>query len=295
MSEPTAPISVRQAQTHPDLVVAAIALPGSHVELCDFPELHAETLRVVEEQSVLSLGLSSLSETAEGRFASAGVPRYTRYGSLSFRPAGVPFEARVSRGRYHTIRCRFESTAQWPTPLDPSTLSNAQLEACFDIHAPRIEDAMLRLAEELAARKPDSRALAQALVTGITIDLSRYLAEAGTHALQTGGGLAPKHLRRVFSRMDQPGAAPNIDELAALCGLSRYHFMRAFKQSVGESPAAYARRLLMTRARNLLTFSDKPVDDIARQLGYTSAAAFSTAFRRASGRSPSAWRACMHQ
>jgi len=293
MRQDIAPISVRQAQTRKDLVVAAIDLPAVHVELCAFPELHAETLRGVELQSVLSLGLSSLLEAAEGRFSSAGAPRYTRYGPLNFRPAGVPFEARVSRGQFHTIRCRFESNAQWAAPIGLGTLSDAQLEACFDIHSPRIEDAMLRLAEELTAPAAGSEALVDALVKTIAIDLARYLTDADRHAVQTGGGLAPRHLRRVYSRMEEPGTAPSVDELAALCGLSRYHFMRAFKQSVGESPAAYARRIVMKKARNLLASSDRPLGEIAAQLGYCSTSAFSAAFRRTCGRSPSAWRACI--
>ena len=57
MRENPGPISVRQAQTRKDLVVAAMDLPAVHVELCAFPELSAETVRGVELQSVLSLGL----------------------------------------------------------------------------------------------------------------------------------------------------------------------------------------------------------------------------------------------
>ncbi|MAA86798.1 MAG: hypothetical protein CME39_03970 [Haliea sp.] len=293
MRENSGPISVRQAQTRKDLVVAAMDLPAVHVELCAFPELSAETVRGVELQSVLSLGLSSLLEAAEGRFSTTGAPRFTRYGPLNFRPAGVPFEVRVSKGHYHTVRCRFEPDAAWITPVGSGALSEAQLEACFDIHSPRIEDAMLRLAEELTAPTPESRALGGALVKTIAIDLARYLADADRHAMQAGGGLAPRHLRRVFSRMEAVGPAPNVDELAALCGLSRYHFMRAFKQSVGESPAAYANRIVMKHARNMLASSDRPLGEIAALLGYSSAAAFSVAFRRTSGRSPSAWRACI--
>lgn len=291
MQHSPAPISVRQAQDRSDLVVASIQLPAVRVELCAFPELHAETVRVVEPQSILSLGLSPLLAAAEGRFARSAVPRYTRFGPLNFRPAGVPFEARVSQGRYHTIRCRFEATGDWLDEIEFSTLEDSQLEACFDIHAPRIEDSMLRLAEELSSPAPDSTPLVAALVRTITIDLSRYLVDAGRHVLPAGGGLAARHLRQVFARMEAPGPAPNVDQLAALCGLSRYHFMRAFKQSVGETPAAYARQLLMTRARNMLASSDLSLAEIGERLGYRSAAAFSAAFRRSCGRSPGAWRA----
>ena len=293
MSKNSSPVSVRQAQTQTDLVVQSITVAGATVELCAFPELLAETLLITESESVLSLGLSQLLAQAEGRFASAQVPRFSRFGSLNFRPAGVPFEVRVSSGSYHTIRCRLHPSKLLATGINPDTLSAAQLEACFDIHAPRIEDTMMRLAEEVNDQAADSTAMVDALVTSIALDLARYLfdAERGNHSHR--GGLAPRHLRLVFSRIDEPGPPPSVQQLADLCGLSRYHFMRAFKESVGESPGAYTQKMLMTRARNLLSASDRPISSIANLLGYNNTAAFSSAFRRHSGRSPRAWRACL--
>lgn len=293
MSKNSPPVSVRQAQTQTDLVVQSITVAGATVELCAFPELLAETLLITETESVLSLGLSQLLQQAEGRFASAQAPRFSRFGSLNFRPAGVPFEVRVSGGSYHTIRCRLAASTLLAASINPDTLNATQLEACFDIHAPRIEDTMMRLAEEVSDQAADSTAMVDALVTSIALDLARYLADAERGDHPHRGGLAPRHLRLVFSRIDEAGPPPSIQQLATLCGLSRYHFMRAFKESVGESPGAYAQKMLMSRARHLLSANDRPISSIAKALGYNSAAAFSSAFRRHSGRSPRAWRACL--
>ncbi|MBQ0796888.1 AraC family transcriptional regulator [Zhongshania sp.] len=293
MTIKTKPISVKQAQTQANLVIHAIELPGAKVELCAFPELQAETIVVTEQHSVLSLGLSRLLEQAEGRYTSFKAPRFRRFGTLNFRPADIPFEVRVSQGKYHTIRCRFNAKTLQDLGITTSELDEAQLEACFDIHAPRIEDAMMRLADEVANQSSDSPTLIAALLTTIAVDLSRYIHDAKLRELPHRGGLAPRHLRLVFARLDQLGAPPSIAEMAELCGLSRYHFMRAFKESIGESPSNYAQKILMARARALIASSERPLGEIAQELGYTSNAAFSAAFRRHCGRSPRAWRACL--
>ena len=65
----------------------------------------------------------------------------------------------------------------------------------------------------------------------------------------------------------------------------RYH-----EAAIGESPMRYLARWRMQIAANLLTQSDAKVAAIGAQVGYDSEAAFSRAFRRATGRAPGAWR-----
>lgn len=291
MSQSTPRISLQQAQRDAGIVRHSAIVPSATVELCDFPDLMAEALTITESASILSLGLSPPLEEALGRVPHFQTPRYCQFGTLNFRPAGIPFEVQVSEGRYHTIRCRFAAERLRARGIDPEALNEAQLEACFNIHAPRIEDTMMRLADEVSHLSADSEVLIEALVTAIAVDLSRYL-EATAHSERSPrGGLAPRHLRLVLSRMNQPGAAPVVEELAALCGLSRFHFIRAFRDTVGDSPSAYAHKVLMTRARTLIASSERPIGEIAKELGYQHSAAFSAAFKRHCGRSPRAWRA----
>ncbi|WP_165611258.1 helix-turn-helix transcriptional regulator [Sphingomonas jatrophae] len=282
------PVSIADARRDPRLVRAALALPGIAVELCDYPEVAPQTVTVVEPQAMLSLGLSPLLPQSEGRFGRAGT-RFARFGSLSFRPAGVPSELRFAGGAFETIRCRFEGQAL-PPALHGKALDEAQLAACFDIRRQPIEDAMLRLAEEVAQPREDSIALAQALVDTIRLDLARYLAEAGRLAARRSGGLTPRQLRRCAARIDADGPPPAIDELAALCGLSRFHFMRTFRATTGESVGSFVQRARMARAKAMLARDDGPLADIAHALGYRSAAAFSAAFHRVVGRPPGAFR-----
>ncbi|RKT80142.1 AraC family transcriptional regulator [Terracoccus luteus] len=86
---------------------------------------------------------------------------------------------------------------------------------------------------------------------------------------------------------------PNLggDEVAARVHLSRFHLDRVVSAIAGETAAALRRRVLLERAAHrLATSPDTGVVDVAVEAGYGSHEAFTRAFRRAYGRTPSAWR-----
>ncbi|HSS79803.1 MAG TPA: AraC family transcriptional regulator [Gaiellaceae bacterium] len=88
--------------------------------------------------------------------------------------------------------------------------------------------------------------------------------------------------------LDQPRLSG--DELASRAHLSRFHFDRLVAAAAGEPPAALRRRILLERAAYQLITSDQDVLDVALGAGYSSHEAFTRAFTRAYGRSPSDWR-----
>ncbi len=90
--------------------------------------------------------------------------------------------------------------------------------------------------------------------------------------------------------LDDP--AVSAEDLAARAFLSRFHFDRVVTATGGEPPGALRRRLLMERAAyRLLRHRDRTVLDIAVEAGYGSHEAFTRAFTRAYGATPSAVRA----
>jgi AraC-like DNA-binding protein len=70
---------------------------------------------------------------------------------------------------------------------------------------------------------------------------------------------------------------------------------RIFKRSYGESPGAFRRRLVLERAAEALRQPGSAVWKVALESGFTSPEAFSRAFRRAFGVTPSAVRAAPEQ
>jgi len=283
-------ISISQARGQPEVVRRALVLDGAVAELCAFPEVRAETLRLAEPETVLMLGLSRLLSGSEGRLA--GDPRrpFARFGGLALRPAGVPLEIHVGQGAFDTVRIRFAETRIAPA-LDGVTIDDALLAACLDLRAPAIEEAMLRLAGELDHPAPDSAALGEALVTLIVLDLARHLREAAMRAGRRKGGLSAHALRTATAMIEAAGPPPSVAALARACGLSRAHFIRCFHESTGLSPGAAIRWRQVERAKVLLADRARGLDSVARELGYAGAPSLSAAFRRETGRSPGAWRA----
>jgi AraC family transcriptional regulator len=105
------------------------------------------------------------------------------------------------------------------------------------------------------------------------------------------GGLTERQLsvlrRHVEGHLDQP--LP-IAALAALVGLSAFHFARAFKASMGIAPAAWIRLRRLTVAQRLLQDATRSVSDVAAAVGYDSPSRFSRAFRALTGKTPSQFR-----
>ena len=81
-----------------------------------------------------------------------------------------------------------------------------------------------------------------------------------------------------------------VPELAQLACLSRSAFADRFSQTLGEPPLTYLTRHRMRLAARQLRCSPLSLSKIAEQVGYSSEAAFSHAFKREYGEAPSVWR-----
>lgn len=77
-----------------------------------------------------------------------------------------------------------------------------------------------------------------------------------------------------------------VGDLARTAGTSISTFKRMFLRYIGIPPGTWLRQKRIERALALLENSGKTISDIAFELGYSDAAAFSRAFRQATGLSP---------
>jgi AraC-like DNA-binding protein len=87
-----------------------------------------------------------------------------------------------------------------------------------------------------------------------------------------------------------PGHDWKVEELARVCCLSRSAFAARFVARVGIPPAAYLAHVRLDTATDLLRDTALSVTLIAANVGYTSEAAFSRAFKRRYGTPPARWR-----
>jgi AraC-like DNA-binding protein len=89
----------------------------------------------------------------------------------------------------------------------------------------------------------------------------------------------------------EPAAPWSVATLAGRTGVSRSTLAKRFADLVGEPPLTYLTRWRMTLAADLLTERETAtIAEVARVVGYSDAFAFSAAFKRVRGVSPSAFR-----
>ncbi|WP_336111282.1 AraC family transcriptional regulator [Streptomyces sp. PTD9-10] len=89
---------------------------------------------------------------------------------------------------------------------------------------------------------------------------------------------------------ENPAHRWTVAELATRVGQSRATFAAHFTGAVGEPPLTYLTGWRMALAADLLRDTEETVAAVAREVGYGDAFAFSVAFKRARGASPSNWR-----
>ena len=75
-----------------------------------------------------------------------------------------------------------------------------------------------------------------------------------------------------------------------MAGLEERTFLRRFRAATGLKPTEYAQHLRVGKARELLEFTNRPVDQIAWSVGYEDPGAFRKVFHRIVGLSPGDYR-----
>lgn len=145
------------------------------------------------------------------------------------------------------------------------------------------------VADEVAAARPGRDLMVAHAVEMMLIEALRLAAD-GVGALARPGllaGLADPQLARALRRLHADVARPwTVAALAREAGLSRSVFSRRFGETVGMAPVTYLIGWRMALARDMLQRRAMPLEAVAEAIGYQSASAFSTAFRREVGCAP---------
>ncbi len=103
--------------------------------------------------------------------------------------------------------------------------------------------------------------------------------------------VVPRRLDALWARVDESLASRwSLQDLACVAGLSAGHLRAVCLRERGEPPVRHLARRRLQRAATLLVSTSDTVERVAHAVGYSNAFAFSTAFRRAYGRSPGGYR-----
>ncbi|MET3709552.1 AraC-like DNA-binding protein [Sphingomonas trueperi] len=173
-------------------------------------------------------------------------------------------------------------------PLLLSLLPNFILITASEGRATRFGRLIELLSEECASDHPGKELIVQRLLEVLLVEALRWRS-LGTGNVPAGLlrgmrdlGLA-RALRAIHADVRESWT---VAGLARHAGMSRSAFAARFVEALGCAPFEYLARWRMALAKDALTRGAKSLDRIAVEIGYESASAFSTAFRKRLGCSP---------
>ncbi|MBE9604075.1 helix-turn-helix transcriptional regulator [Acetobacteraceae bacterium H6797] len=172
--------------------------------------------------------------------------------------------------------------------MDPARLRMRDVSGADDGF---VSGVMAGLIQELRAAPGANRLFVQGLVESLTIHLLRRHAEARAGSRRRPAQLSTWKLRKALDDMEAHLAEPfDLDRLAALCGMSRFHFSRAFRGTMGHSPSRWLILRRIEHAKTMLRETDRQMIEIAARIGYDSPSHFAKVFREETGLTPRAFR-----
>lgn len=236
---------------------------------------------------------------------------------------GISLQAGHRRRIYHEGRARNHDFGTGSVYVrDFAEDYRADLDSTFDfvlVELPR------HVFERAADERPGARIRSLACVTGMADPLLLHLAQGLSTVLQRpqeasalfldqlgnamtthlldryGGSLAgAREAGRTLSRLHEARAKDmlrsrldgtvSIGEIADACHLSRSYFIRAFRETTGQTPLQWLQSQRMSVARGLLLESGLTLAEIAAACGFADQSHFTRAFTQAEGRPPGHWR-----
>jgi AraC family transcriptional regulator len=306
----------------------AAHMPGPHVAACEgcapmrftpsdiaqrdvahWTGIDAETVSLVrcepyEYQLQSSCHLLVMAEQADrddGETQVEGLPTSTLRnvsGTLTFVPRGHRLRGwkkprGLSRATYFYI------DPDGPL-LDPELrFSETEFKPRLHFHDAELWSIAAKLKAQADNPAPGQQQYAEALGILLAHELLRLNSGVEEGAAKEGdyvrGGLAAWQKTRVTDYVEEHLAENMLlSQLAEVARLSPFHFSRAFKQSFGSPPLRYVTSRRIERAKMLLG-ADTSITQVGLAVGFGETSSFTTAFRRHTGVTPTAFRRGLDQ
>ncbi|GAT31885.1 helix-turn-helix domain-containing protein [Terrimicrobium sacchariphilum] len=117
--------------------------------------------------------------------------------------------------------------------------------------------------------------------------LEEYPEGRGCFAWAAGSGRFKPALDFIADHLAKP---IRNEELARRCGMSTSHFIRMFRGALGVTPTQYVMDRRIASSAEMLTCTERSIEDIAESLGFSDRFHFSKAFAQRLNATPAAYR-----
>ena len=157
----------------------------------------------------------------------------------------------------------------------------------------RLQTIIKRVYEEIKGEKENYRLIVYALITELFalllrdhINSEKVLNKAEKHTKRAD--LISPALTKIFEDFDKK---ITVKELADLCSISEYHFLRTFKKETGFTVVQYIINYRISLAETLLKTTKNTIEEIAYACGFDDVSYFYRCYKKIKGVSPKKSRA----
>jgi AraC family transcriptional regulator len=173
--------------------------------------------------------------------------------------------------------------------LDPARITIPPLDS---LDHPQLRAAMLAVDTEMTAGGAGGRLVAESLANVLAVHLIRQVVAPRQTASRREGALPRAKLRAVVDFIEEHLVdGPSLEQIAAVAGLSPYHFARQFKAATRLPPHQYLIARRVERAKQLVQRrGDLSLAQVAASAGFSDQSVFSHHFKRIVGVTPGQFR-----
>ncbi len=207
-------------------------------------------------------------------------------GAVSFMPPGEVHDGSGNEDGFRLRTFRVAPELLLPLCADIAGREGAPGSAGVVLKDPLLARQLRCLHEALGGQQETATLAGQ---SGLIEIFAGLLEASGGHPgpEPVAGGLGDAECRRVrdycISRLAE---RITLEDLASLCGMSRFQFLRRFSRRFGLTPHNWLTRLRLERACHLLARGGQTVAELAQELGFYDQSHFTRSFRAAFGVAP---------
>ncbi len=211
-------------------------------------------------------------------------------GAMAFIPAHVSHWVRWDRMGEFTILNLCPKLVE-RVAHESVNADRIELIPQFAVVDPFVQQIGLALKANVESGCIGGRLYGESAATMLAVHLLQNYSVCSPKLFTYSDGLPPYRLQQVTEYIDQYLAQDiKLADMAFCAGMSQYHFLHLFQQSMGITPYQYLIQQRVERAKQLLKQRDVAIADIALQCGCNSQSHLTRLFRQFTGITPKAYR-----
>lgn len=139
--------------------------------------------------------------------------------------------------------------------------------------------------------QPGSNLILESLCCQLSVGILREMCDEIVSDSQKCICIFNKRFKKVIDYMNENyNEDCSLEQLSGMADMSRYHFIRAFRNTTGKSPYDYLIDIRIEKAKELLRTKDMSITEIGTKCGFNNACNFSVIFRKRVGDTPSGYK-----